>query len=299
MLKKTGLALVVLIGLGIVYLLAWPVGIDPVAWSPPKAPELSGQFAPNQRLAKVVRLAPGAGPAPESVALDSRGRVFGGYADGRIIGVDPKGGEPSLLAQTGGRPLGMVFDPQDNLLVCDPLKGLLRISPGGEIKVLAKEAGGAPLVAINDLDLDREGRIYFSQTTRRTGDAAGAETTYLEIFEHRPNGRLLRYDPAQGQAEVLLPDIYYANGVALSPDGSFVLVSETTAYRVRRFWLTGPNKGQSDIFIDNLPGFPDGISLGSDGLFWLTLVNPRNTLADETLMPHPFLRKLLLRLPGP
>lgn len=297
MLKKAGLFLLFLIGLGIVYLLVWPVGIDPVAWKPPQAPELSGVYAPNKRLARVVRLAPGAGPAPESVALDSQGRLYGGYEDGRIMGVDPKGGKPSLLAETGGRPLGMIFDPQGNLLVCDPLKGLLRIDPRGKVRILADRAGERPLGAINDLDLAPDGKIYFSETSRRGGSAAGAEMTYLEIFEHRPNGSLLCYDPADGKAQVVLKDIYYANGVALSPDGSFVLVSETTAYRVRRLWLSGPNKGKNDIFIDNLPGFPDGISLGSDGLFWLTLVNPRNSLADETLMPRPFLRKLLLRLP--
>ncbi len=297
MLKKTGIALAVLLGLGAIYLLAWPVGVDPLAWDPPKAPELAGVYAPNQRLAQVVRLAPGAGKAPESVALDSRGRVHGGYEDGRIIRAAPDGGAPVTLARTGGRPLGMVFDPKDNLLVCDPLKGLLRISPEGKVSVLAREAGGRPLGAINDLDLGRDGKIYFSETTHRGGDAAGSETTYLEIFEHRPNGRLLRCDPGSGEVEVLLKEIHYANGVALSPDGSFVLVSETTAYRIRRLWLSGPDKGRDDIFIDNLPGFPDGISLGSDGLFWLTLVNPRNGLADEVLMPNPFLRKVFLRLP--
>ena len=39
-----------------------------------------------------------------------------------------------------------------------------------------------------------------------------------------------------------------------------MLVAETGKYRIRRVWLKEPKMGQDDIFIDNLPGFPDGIS---------------------------------------
>src|SRR5262249_32200086 len=95
----------------------------------------------------------------------------------------------------------------------------------------------------------------------------------------------------------LLGDLYFANGVAVSPDQSFVLVVDTGAYRVKRYWLAGPKQGQSDIFIDNLPGFPDGISSNGRDTFWLSLVNPRDSTLDA-LLPHPFLRKVVLRLPS-
>jgi len=297
MLKKAGIALLVLFGLGLLYLSVWPVGIDPLAWDPPAAPELSGVYAPNNRLSRVARLAEGVGAAPESVALDGRGRVCAGLEDGRIIRADPATGEVATLADTGGRPLGLAFDSGGGLVVCDPQKGLLKINPRGEITLLTGKAEGTALAALNDLDIGADGKVYFSETTFRRGDASGADLTYLEIFEHRPNGRLLSYDPRTGKTETVLKNLHYANGVALSPDGSFVLVTETTAYRVRKLWLTGPRQGKDEIFIDNLPGFPDGISLGSDGLFWLTLVNPRNSLADNLLMPRPFLRKVFLRLP--
>ena len=54
--------------------------------------------------------------------------------------------------------------------------------------------------------------------------------------------------------------------------------------------------GQDDVFIDNLPGFPDGISSNGRDRFWLALVAPRNALLDR-LLPHPFLRKVIARLP--
>jgi hypothetical protein len=54
--------------------------------------------------------------------------------------------------------------------------------------------------------------------------------------------------------------------------------------------------GQSEIFINNLPGFPDGISSNGKDKFWLALVTPRDATLDK-LLPHPFLRKAVWRLP--
>ena len=63
----------------------------------------------------------------------------------------------------------------------------------------------------------------------------------------------------------------FANGVAVSPDQSFVVVAESVAFRATRYWLTGPREGESEIFIDKLIEMPDGISSnGRDG-FWMAL----------------------------
>ncbi|MCB0261330.1 MAG: SMP-30/gluconolactonase/LRE family protein, partial [Calditrichaeota bacterium] len=98
------------------------------------------------------------------------------------------------------------------------------------------------------------------------------------------------------QTRILLDSLYFANGVAVSPDQQFVLVNETWKYRVRRYWLAGDRAGQSDIFIDRLPGFPDGISCNGKDRFWLALASPRNPLVDK-LAQQPFLRKMIARLP--
>lgn len=116
------------------------------------------------------------------------------------------------------------------------------------------------------------------------------------MLEHRPNGRLLVYSPETRETRVLLKGLYFANGVALSPEEDFILVVETGAYRVQRFWLKGPKRGQSEPFIENLPGIPDGISSNRKGTFWLALATPRDSKLDS-LLPHPYLRKILVRLP--
>jgi sugar lactone lactonase YvrE len=92
--------------------------------------------------------------------------------------------------------------------------------------------------------------------------------------------------------------LYFANGVAVSPDQSFVLVCETTKYRIQRYWLKGPKEGETDVFLDNLPGFPDGVSSNGKDMFWLAIFTTRNSLLDF-LLPFPRLRKALMRVGAP
>jgi sugar lactone lactonase YvrE len=284
--------IVALIGATLIYLFLAPVPIAPAAWTPPTNPGFSGPYEQNSRLAPVQRLSLGQGHGPEDVAVDADGKIYGGLDDGRIVQLATDGTQPGVFANTQGRPLGLAFDREGNLIVADALKGLLSINKAGEVKLLTDEADGAKFEALNDLDVAADGTIYFTEASNKFPMSQHV----TDLLEHQPNGRLVAWDPKTQKARTLLREIYFANGVAVSPDQSFVLVAETGMYRVRRVWLTGPNAGQSDIFIDNLPGFPDGISSNGKDKFWLALVTPRQALFDR-LLPRPFLRKVVYRLP--
>jgi sugar lactone lactonase YvrE len=281
------------------YLLFWPVAISPQAWSPPPAPTLTGQYQQNTLLLRTERLSlgndgakPGSGFAPEDVALDSQNRIYAGLDDGRIMRLQPDGTKPEAFANTHGRPLGLVFDSNGNLIVADAIKGLLSIAPDGVVSVLTTTADGLPFGCTNDLDVAADGIIYFTDASSKFPLA----NFTADLLEHQGNGRLLAYDPRTKATRTLLSDLSFANGVAVSPDQSFVLAIETGAYRIHRVWLASSKQGQSDIFIDNLPGFPDGISSNGRDKFWLALVTPRDKVLDK-LLPHPFLRKVIARLP--
>jgi sugar lactone lactonase YvrE len=88
----------------------------------------------------------------------------------------------------------------------------------------------------------------------------------------------------------------FANGVAVSHDQTYVLITETGSYRIIRYWIAGPNRGKSEPIIENLPGFPDNISTGLEGRFWVALISPRNKLVDD-LSEKPSLRKMIQRMP--
>src|SRR6266404_7807537 len=293
LIKRLLLFLVLIIGAVLLYLLLAPVPITPSAWTPPTAPELTGQFQHNSRLAATERLSLGDGFAPEDVALDAQGRIYGGFNDGRIVQLRPDGTQPRLFADTHGTPLGLVFDQTGNLIVADAVKGLLAVTPDGEVKSLSTEADGIPFGCTNDLDVATDGTIYFTDASSKFP----LTKFTADLLEHQPNGRLLAFDPKTKSSRTILKDLYFANGVAMSPDQSFLLVVETGMYRVRRVWLSGPKQGLSETFIDNLPGFPDGISSNGKDKFWLALVTPRDFMFDR-LLPNPFLRKVVSRLPA-
>ena len=265
--------------------------IDPAAYAPPKAPELTGVLAPNNLLQKAELLAQGKINGPEEVAVDSQGRVYGGTQDGKIMRLLPDG-KLEFFAETKGRPLGLQFDKSENLVVCDAYKGLLSINPQGKIKVLATTAEGGALKFTNALDIGSDGTIYFTDASSKY-----KQDEYLyDLLESKPHGRFMSYDPATGQVKVLLKNLYFANGVALSQQEDFVLVNETYRYRIVRYWLKGPKAGTHEIFIDNLPGFPDNISSNRKGTFWLALFTVRNDAVDK-LHPSPFLKAQMSKLP--
>jgi sugar lactone lactonase YvrE len=290
--KRFGLVILLIIVVALAYLLLAPVPIAPAAWTPPVAPALTGQYAQNTRLSPVQKLSIGDGHKPEDVALDAEGRIYAGFEDGRIMVLQADGTQPRVFAETHGRPLGMIFDHEGNLIVADAIKGLLSVSKAGEIKVLAEEADGVKFGCLNDLDVGADGTIYFTEASSKFPMSQFTN----DLLEHQPNGRLLALDPHASQPRTVLQGIYFANGVAVSPDQTFVLVAETAEYRVRRVWLKGPKMGQSDIFVDNLPGFPDGISSNHRDRFWLALVTPRQALFDR-MLPYPTMRKMVARLP--
>ncbi|MGK7916530.1 MAG: SMP-30/gluconolactonase/LRE family protein [Prochloraceae cyanobacterium] len=274
------------------YLFFWPVPVNPEAWQVPEIPQLQGIYTPNTYLSAIEQLGKGEDIGAEDVDVDSLGWIYGSFVDGRILRFTPDGTHSEEFVNTGGRPLGMEFDSQENLIVADGEKGLLSVSPEGELTLLATEADGSPFRLTDDLDVGVDGKIYFSDAS----DKFPLKDYIFDLMEHRPNGRLLVYDPKTKETTLLLDDLYFANGVAVSPDLNFVLVVETSSYRVKKYWLKGDKQGTSEVIIDNLPGFPDGISSNGQGIFWMAIASPRNPLIDR-FAPSPLIRKMLLRLP--
>ncbi|PKH00165.1 SMP-30/gluconolactonase/LRE family protein [Paraglaciecola sp. MB-3u-78] len=289
--NKLILGLIGILGILMLMVVFISAPISPVAYSPLAPPELSGVLKANKLLHKSELLAVGEIDGPEEVAVDSQGRVYGGTQDGKIM-ILTSDGKLDVFAETYGRPLGMQFDKNENLIVCDADKGLLSINPQGKITVLATSANNLPFKLTDALDISSDGIIYFTDASFKYG-----QSEYLyDLLESKAHGRLLSYNPDNGQIKVLLSDLYFANGVALSQQEDFLLVNETYRYRIVRYWLQGPKAGTQDIFIDNLPGFPDNISSNGKGTFWLALFTVRNDVLD-TLHAFPFLKAQMSKLP--
>ncbi|WP_245664009.1 SMP-30/gluconolactonase/LRE family protein [Nocardia arthritidis] len=265
--------------------------MQPQRWTPAPSPARARQSRSTPPLPGVRRLElPGAGP--EDVALSPGGRIIAGVADGAILSINPATGDVRELANTGGRPLGLHADTDGRLLICDFERGLLELDTSGVLTVLVDEIDGEPLRFASNVVRDADGTIYFSASSRRYS----LDEYMGDILEHSGTGRLFRRDPA-GKVETLIHDLQFANGVVLAPDRSSVVVAETGGYRLTRYWLTGPKAGTQERMIENLPGFPDNLGLGSDGLIWITLPSPRNPLLDHLLPLPGILRRIVWMLP--
>lgn len=261
--------------------------IEPVVWQPPK-PGPGSRPRPSLPALTVLNVN---GHGPEDVVVDEKGHVFTGVRDGRILRLTADGRRLDTIADTGGRPLGLEFYPDGRLLVCDAVRGLLladRVS--GDIEVLVPS--GPELRVCNNAAVTTDGTVFFTDSSSRFG----LDHYLADLIEHSGTGRLIRRDP-DGSTETVLTGLQFANGVALAPDESYVVVAQTGAYRLDKVWLTGDKAGTTAPLDDNLPGFPDNLATGSDGLIWVAMATPRNRLLDRLHPLHPALRKAVWALP--
>lgn len=292
-------AIAAIIAAVLLYLMAWPVPIEPLEWQAPADPGLVDPFAPNDRLSPARAIELGDFRGPEDVAGGRDGLLYASVAGGRIVRFGPTGRSPAVFAETGGRPLGIEFDRDGNLIVANAELGLQRIASDGGVETLVDAVGGRKLVFTNDVAVAHDGRIFFSESSDGFPAAIHGgpyEASLLDILEHGGRGRVFVYDPSTRSVEVLMQGLDFANGVALSADQSFLLIAETGHYRIWKLWLEGPKAGSSKLLLENLPGFPDNINRGLNNRFWIGLVAPRNALVDR-LSAWPRTRKVLLRLP--
>lgn len=237
---------------------------------------------------------PGSGAEDVVVATDGpdAGCVFTGTVDGEIWRVSPDGAKVDRVADTGGRPLGIEY-VAGRLLVCDAHRGLLWVDPAsGLVEPILDSVEGVPMEFCNNAAVAADGTIYFSDSSTRYG----IEQWKDDFVQDTRTGRLLRLAP-DGTLTTLLSGLAFANGVALSADESFVAVAETGARDVVRYWLTGERQGTRDELCADLPGYPDNIARGSDGLIWVTIASPTDPVVERIQRGPARLRKLVTKVP--
>lgn len=293
----------------VVYLLAWPVPLVPVAWEASRAPGYQGVHAVNTRLAGLQPIDLGGEVGPEHVALGPDGRLYATVGSGRILRMQPDGGGREVYAATGGRVLGFDFDRAGRLIAADALRGLLAIRPDRSVTVLADrvqvDGRDDPIRYANAVVVAPDGRVYFSDASARFAPAHWGgtfEASVLDILEQTATGRVLVWDPATGQTRVVARGLSFANGLALSGDGRHLFVNETGRYRVWKLDVAARDldvrsgSPQARVLLDNLPGYPDNLMRGREGRLWLGLAKPRSAVVDR-LARRPWLRAVILRLP--
>lgn len=221
------------------------------------------------------------------------GRVITGLDDGRLVAVTPDTDAVEVLADTAGHLLGLEALPDGSILICDHDRGVLRLEGGrGRPEVLVDTVDGRPLHFASNVVAAADGTLYFTASSQRFT----IDNWRSDIIEHSGSGRLIRRSP-DGAVDVLLDDLQFANGLVLAPDESFLLVAETGASRITRYRLTGEDAHTTEVVLDDLPGYPDNMSIGSDGLVWCALASSRNPLLEAIFKLPARARKVLAKVP--
>eukprot|EP00252_Welwitschia_mirabilis_P000810 TRINITY_DN10793_c0_g1_i1.p1 TRINITY_DN10793_c0_g1~~TRINITY_DN10793_c0_g1_i1.p1 ORF type:complete len:411 (+),score=65.10 TRINITY_DN10793_c0_g1_i1:174-1406(+) len=255
---------------------------------------------------------------PESIAFDGQGRgPYTGVADGRVLfwnghswtyfahtspnrtdelcSSDKSAMANIKIEHVCGRPLGLRFEKKSgDLYIADAYYGILVVGPqGGLATPLVLQAEGMPVKFANDLDVDSEGSVYFTDSS-----SVYPRRNFLQLlFSAEPSGRVIRYDPKTRQATVLVRNVQFPNGLTLSKDESFFLYAESCTGRLMRYWLKGPKQSAIDTFAV-LPGHPDNVRRNEDGEFWVALHFRRN-LYSHLMGLYPEIRKAALKIPVP
>ncbi|HSB23084.1 MAG TPA: SMP-30/gluconolactonase/LRE family protein [Burkholderiaceae bacterium] len=282
------------------------VYVSPTYHALPRSPDCSEgggtRYALNNKLRDVQLIGLGRIEAPEDVILDRHDNLYAGSRHGDIIRFfAPDYERMEVFAHIGGQPLGLAFDRDDNLNVCIGGMGLYRVTPERKVELVTDETNRS-LHSINDdsrlrladdLDIADDGRVFFSEATVRYE----MHEWPVDGLEARGNGRIVCYDPRDGSTHTVLRDLKFPNGICIASDGQSILFAETWGCCIKRWWFDGPKKGQVQVVIDNLPGYPDNINLASDGHYWLALVGMRCPAYDLAMRMPGFRKRMALRVP--
>lgn len=279
----------------------WPSPISPTYWDEPVAPEMTGVLEPDGALADAVAIDVGAAGSGEGVALSDTGEIFFGTVDGRVMRLsfhndtgEPRIEEVAQVCET--LILGLDWIAPD-LLGVAAISGLYALNVDtGHYTLVSSGAPAHPFGYVNDLAAAADGRIFFTDSSTRWGHGINRDGYLHDMMENRPSGALYVWDPSTHQTRLVRSRLHYPNGIELAADGRSVLVAETFRYRIVRIWIDGPDAGSKDIFIDNLPGLPDGLATDSQGRLLVTMPSPRVPLLGF-LHRHPRITQLLMKVP--
>jgi ribose transport system permease protein len=279
--------------------------VSPTYFRLPPLPETAAgsdsDYALNDKLRGVDAIGLKELDGPEDVIFDKDDNLYCGSRHGDIIRFfAPDHVKWEVFAHIGGHPLGLAFDADGNLHTCVGGMGLYMIKPDKTVVKLSDETNRTLLSIVDDsrlrladdLDIAPDGRVFFSEATIRYE----MYDWMVDALEGRGNGRIICYNPKDNSSRTVLPSLQLPNGICVEPGGQSLLYAETWGCRITRYWFDGARKGQREVVIANLPGYPDNINRSSDGNFWCALCGMRSPIFDLALRMPDFRKRMVQKV---
>jgi hypothetical protein len=169
-----------------------------------------------------------------------------------------------------------------------------------ELRADGSGSASRKVIVCDNLEISTDGRrIYFTEPFNY--ENASVRDAVHEAIALARNGRLWRYDLDTGTTRLIAEGFHFINGVLHDPHPEqpreeSVVVTQTSLFRITRFYVNGPKAGSAEVVIDGLPGMPDGMDRDADGRIWLAMFADRSPLLTWA-HKNSWIKPLLMRLP--
>jgi gluconolactonase len=192
------------------------------------------------------------------------------------------GEKPAVFRDNSNGAIGNTFDAQGRLYTCEShARRVTRTDKKGKIEVLAERWQGKRLNAPNDIVVRKDGQVYF--TDPAFGNQQDArELDFYGVFHisHR------------GELEVIAKSKGRPNGIALSPNGRILYVTNSDQRNVRAYDLDRNGEASNErVLISSIAGIPDGIKVDETGNLYVAasridVLTPEGKPAGSLLLPE-------------
>ena len=245
-------------------------------------PSLDGALSPNEALDHCRPIGEPL-PGADDVAEGPDGSLYVS-AGGRVLRLSGPGYETrAIVAEFETAAGGLTVHPDGRLLVCVAGRGLAAVDETGR-QAWLNQVEDQPLHCLTSVAAAPDGSIFASE-----GSLSNAPAEWRrDLMQKNRTGRVIVCGPDFEAPKVLLRSLPYPHGLAHSPDGRFLWLTESWSHRVCRAPVTGRDIGPVEAVIRNLPGYPARLGRAAGGGFWLSIFALRTHLIEFVLREDDF-----------
>lgn len=173
-------------------------------------------------------------------------------------------GHVSVFLQPSERVNGTAFDAEGNLIACrHDGRDVVQVSREREVTLIADRFKGGLFNSPNDCVMAKDGAIYFTDPSYGLGDRP-REQDCEGVYRVSP----------EGEVALVISDMERPNGLAISPDGETLYVTDSARETIRAYMLAEDGRATAGRDFASLAtqkeGVPDGMTLDAEGNIYCT-----------------------------